>query len=118
MTDREMLELAAKAAGIEYNGKRSITGNIALYCGPDYGWWNPLNNDDDAFRLMVKLGIGVAMFDKEFPTAKRAFISDIGSFPTMDPDPYKATRYSIVKAAAALGEGWGTEEWRNEWEQE
>jgi len=114
-TDRELLELAAKAAGIEYNGKRSITGNIALYCGPGYGWWNPLTDDGDAFRLMVKLGIGVAMFDKEFPTAKRAFISDIGSFPTMHDDPYRATRYSIVKAAAALGEGWGTEEF---WEEE
>jgi hypothetical protein len=110
MTDRELLELAAKAAGIELHR----IDEDEYYPKS----WNPLTNDDDAFRLMVQLGIGVAMFDKEFPTAKRAFISDIGSFPTMHDDPYRATRYSIVKAAAALGEGWGTEEWRNEWEEE
>lgn len=116
-TDRELLELAAKAAGIDLSEAQwSEDGFYWMPLGSKF--WNPLTDDGDAFRLMVQLGIGVAMFDKEFPTAKRAFISDIGSFPTMDPDPYKATRWSIVKAAAALGEGWGTEEWRNEWEEE
>ena len=47
MTDRELLEAAAKVAGIEYGDKRSSTGSPALYLGPDKGWWNPL--DDEAF---------------------------------------------------------------------
>lgn len=62
MTDRKMLELAAKAAGIEFNDKRSSTGGIALYCALN-GWWNPLENDSHAFRLAVKLKIIVTFAD-------------------------------------------------------
>jgi len=58
MSDRELLELAAKAAGIEFNGKRSSTGGIALYCAVN-GWWNPLQDDRDALRLAVKLRISI-----------------------------------------------------------
>lgn len=62
MNDRELLELAAKAAGIEFNDKRSSTGGIALYCALN-GWWNPLTDDRDALRLAVKLKIIVTFAD-------------------------------------------------------
>ena len=52
MTDRELLELAAKAAGIK----------TSLHKETDSLWidgprvWNPLTDDGDALRLAVKLG--------------------------------------------------------------
>jgi hypothetical protein len=54
--DRELLELAAKAAGYrvrEYApGKFHCDGGVA-----DGVWmfWNPIDDDGDAFRLMVKV---------------------------------------------------------------
>jgi hypothetical protein len=88
MTDRELLEFAAKAAGIGFNDKRSPTGNVALYCGPSVGWWNPLDDDGDALRLAVQL--------------KMWTHSGMGCFQN-EPDPYAATRRAIVRAAAEIG---------------
>lgn len=66
MTDRELLEMAAKAAGMT-DRKWSGSGMALMYdpsrpettgsIGPD---WNPLTDDGDALRLAVKLGISVA----------------------------------------------------------
>ena len=57
MTDRELLELAAKAAGIEYGQKQSAPLTPALYIGPGKGWWNPLHDKDDAEALRQALGL-------------------------------------------------------------
>lgn len=54
MTDRELLELAAKAAGYDY---RPENGVIVVDGIP--GNWNPLDDDGDAFRLMVGIGMNV-----------------------------------------------------------
>ena len=56
MTDREMLELAAKAAGIK--GRSTSLGFITMEAGYDADplYWNPLTNDGAALRLAVKLG--------------------------------------------------------------
>ncbi len=100
MTDREYLEFAAKAAGIEvffdsegdcYRVKES--GNRC--------YWNPLSFDGDALRLAVKCGI-----DLRFPGPIVQAASD--SMPravTEDAkdDPYAATRRAIVRAAAEIG---------------
>ncbi len=54
MTDRELLELAAKAAeGAPKNCTLSLSEWI------DISEWNPLTDDGDALRLAVKLRIGV-----------------------------------------------------------
>lgn len=71
MTDRELLELAAKAAGydksMEVEGRCDATGNWTIYI-KNRSWvngkerleyWNPLKDDGDAFRLAVKLRIWV-----------------------------------------------------------
>ena len=52
MTDQELLELSAKAAGYKYakNGGYIVVDGIP-------GNWNPLTNDDDAFRLAVQLSL-------------------------------------------------------------
>ena len=57
MTDRELLEMAAKAAGITsvgYGRNGIATGRN----GPCLiGYWNPLTDDGDALRLAHALGM-------------------------------------------------------------
>lgn len=78
MNDREMLEFAAKAAGITVSFDRTRR---------DWAW-NPLDDDGDALRLAVKL--------------KMWTHSGMGCFQN-EPDPYAATRLAIVRAAAEIG---------------
>jgi len=60
MTDREMLELAAKAAGIDWikNCVWIENGFYSPLAKHERIAWNPLTDDGDAFRLAVKLKIG------------------------------------------------------------
>ena len=110
-TDRELLEAAAKAAGMV--GWRYASPNIGMVkmvdpsrpetigsYGPD---WNPLTDDGDALRLAVELGIGIAIPNKKFPGVRRVFLSDISGFTVTDKDPCAATRRAIVRAAAEMG---------------
>lgn len=57
MTDRELLELAAKAAGIEgqYAFLHYFDGEEDGICSPgNHRVWNPLTDDGDALRLAMK----------------------------------------------------------------
>jgi len=56
MTDRELLEFAAKAAEIEIEFDKT-SGLFWLNNRYSCLWWDPLTNDGDAFRLMVLLNI-------------------------------------------------------------
>jgi hypothetical protein len=62
MTDRELLELAAKAAGIHV---RTWDGHSGPMCAIDddlHGsMWMPLSDDGDALRLAVKLSLAVVI---------------------------------------------------------
>ena len=98
MTDRELLELAAKAAGIEVIGPMGDDG-LTLFNGKH---WNPLADDGDAFRLMVKLGIHV-MHSKHKVRAGRKLVQDGPCEEDKRPDPLAATRRAIVRAAAEIG---------------
>lgn len=103
MTDRELLELAAKAAG---EGPVIAFVNGALILGPASRSreWNPLTSDGDALRLAVKLGLLVDA-DKSIE-ASEAWSGGV-PFVREDwprhPDPYAATRRAIVRAAAEIG---------------
>ena len=87
--DKELLTLAAKAAGIECN---------------DYGldwfnrYWNPLTDDGDALRLAVKLGLGIEFFSSWV-------VANGGHDEDRESDPYAATRRAIVRAAAEISRG-------------
>jgi hypothetical protein len=65
MTDRELLEAAAKAAGIKhrpdwYDWRHGIA--MVHESGRDcMGHWNPLTDDADAFRLAVKLNLRLTL---------------------------------------------------------
>lgn len=109
MTDRELLEAAAKAAGLEpFNawGKTFVMGDGS----PPKAEWNPLTDDGDALRLAVKLRVdfmttghlidGTEVVSVIFPVNGDC---DSISEPHGS-DPYAATRRAIVRAAAAMGE--------------
>lgn len=105
MTDRELLELAAKAAGIrlEWDGDPRQWQPMH-YEGKTYHFWNPLTDDGDALRLAVKLGLLVSVQNEH----KRVMvIPDDPGQPVDEPfstDPCSATRRTIVRAAAMLAQ--------------
>ena len=110
MTNREYLEFAAKAAGIvgEYEswtyqgfneGIRQVLNGIKCWKP-----WNPLTDDGDALRLMVKLGLGVSVPLGYKRTDVVAFSdSRINAIESHGSDPLAATRRAIVRAAAEIG---------------
>lgn len=102
MTDRELLEKAAKAACIKVDWRECF--RCLCYSDSPYGVaWNPLTSDADALRLAVKLDMGIEVH----LAAKRTSVGN-GSQDTVvekhKGDPYAATRRAIVTAAAALGD--------------
>lgn len=97
MSDKELLELAAKAAGIEgHFGLKGETNNFWRDDGS--GQWSPLINDGDALRLAVKLNMDMFQ-DRDFN-----HVSVNGCYEDfIEDDPYAATRRAIVRAAAEIG---------------
>jgi hypothetical protein len=105
MTDKELLELAAKAAGFTWKW------NADSLLIEDESWheWNPLTDDSDALRLAVKLRIDIGF---EFDRIDVAFEFESGGFEIVteylyDNPPtnkFSATRRAITRAAAAIGE--------------
>ena len=116
MDDRELLGLAAKAAGIKarwfkvkkwrhYPTSRIVCGHDDVFGTHHSKPWNPLTDDGDALRLAVKLGITVAFW--EYPqNSVAAYVSGDGipaSYERHGEDKHAATRRAIVRAAAAIG---------------
>ena len=85
MTDREMLELAARAAG---------NGFVI-------GYWNPLTDDGDALRLAVKLEMELKVYNTSAHAASAKCERSVCA--SEKGDPYAATRRAIVRAAAEIG---------------
>lgn len=105
MTDRELLELAAKAAGITYDGEDE--GGHAMWFVPElsrYCYWNPLTDDGDAMRMAVKLRLEVVHLEGGGTDVIR-WVNGLESVHVCESgaDPYAATRRAIVRAAAELG---------------
>lgn len=101
MTDRELLELAGKAAGVYYRPQYDLVKTRI-------GWdtWNPLTDDGDALRLAVKLGILVSITGPAYAEAMRDEVHAI-EHTGLDLSGciYSATRRAIVRAAAEIGKG-------------
>ena len=107
MTDRELLEAAAKAAGIELRFSANGAPLSRDVINPE-AWhgWNPLTDDGDALLLAVRLGIHISP-DCEHESAKRESRAATPSAAHLmrelhGEDPYAATRRAIVRAAAAM----------------
>lgn len=121
MTDRELLELAAKAAGIQYSVEdeeyyknHAFFGLWLVYDGEpsEYAkrYWNPLTDDGDALRLLTKLPF-CELYVSEIGATVSWRRSD-GSGHGLKCDEYAdehggdlqaATRRAIVRAAAEIG---------------
>ena len=96
MTDKELLELAAKAANVA-----GIDGvyPIARDSSGDWYEWNPLTDDGDALRLAVKLEMELDFSDDETSATKELRVRAVEYH---EGDPYAATRRAIVRAAAEI----------------
>lgn len=97
MTDKELLDLAAKAPGVNQL--------IEDACNCRREQWNPLTDDGDAMRLAAKLSMRIdicmnigcaARYGRDL---ENVVYVGIGS----DNDTLKATRRAIVRAAAQIG---------------
>ena len=108
MSDRELLELAAKAAGIDIYFDEDGDSYRTKASG-NRRYWNPLSFDGDALRLAVKLRINIEhmadMGGRDFgincwPRGR----GDCGQSEDSDLSDYcAATRRAIVRAAAQIG---------------
>ena len=105
-TDRELLEMAAKAARYQY----ATHGGYIVVDGIP-GNWNPLTDDGDALRLAVKLYIGVRPHGPDHwqqPNVAVALwdFGDKSGRVTVEhgDDLQRAARRAITRAAAAIGE--------------
>lgn len=103
MTDRELLEFAAKAAGArmtDYSDNMPDHWEIVKPSGV-WGYWNPLTDDGDALRLAVKLRISIDPREGAvcvISACKNHVVLENFTF-----DQYPATRLAIVRAAAEIG---------------
>lgn len=84
MDDTRLLELAGKAAGEQYDAQN-----------------NPLERDDLALRLAVKLAMYVALDNAASEVVACAAEGDVVK-ELVGNDPYAATRRAIVRAAAEI----------------
>ena len=100
MTDRELLELAAKAAGVD--------ARRLAHAWPDRfddEQWNPLTDDGDALRLAVRLHMSVLSNETASWVATGMHQIVRAEEHHDGKDPYAATRRAVVRAAAEIGKG-------------
>jgi hypothetical protein len=111
MTDKELLELAAKAARMEINLERQFErnelgfGHVGLWIVNGSTRWNPLTDDGDALRLAVSLGL-IVDIDTEEHYTEIEFTSNYEDKSVLDGhgfDATEATRRAITLAAAQIG---------------
>lgn len=117
-TDRELLDLAARAAGIKidltYTDKYPPTslpdGYLVIFnSSGGHSFWSPLADDGDALRLAVKLRLIITFTGAAGPHVSAG--KRMGPFSSeMLPDRLfeleqdcAATRRAIVRAAAEIG---------------
>lgn len=101
MTDKELLELAAKAVGIEHCA--NVFGMFFLEQEDRY--WNPLTDDGDALRLAITLKLNIESYIGEVVVADAACKLSVEKYENAlnYNDSYAATRRAIVRAAAEIG---------------
>ena len=105
MTDRELLELAAKAAGdeIQWDGVEACWYmDKTEWNNPE---WNPLVSDGDALRLAVKLGLSIitGTYKVVCEYIPQEDSGNITVHEHLNDDACAATRRAIVRAAAEIG---------------
>lgn len=122
MTDRELLEFAAKAAGVNYEHRYQTPDGVEFagllldhgYANYPPVFWNPLTDDGDALRLAVKLRLVIHVWDEGDNVSAAKTLPD-GDDPDDASDDWQvanefacgslesAARRCIVRAAAEIG---------------
>ena len=111
MTDKELLELAAKAAkiNIQWMGAAPVELRDGLITS-----WNPLKDDGDALRLAVKCEISITPYPiyespkhsviaKQYRNPAMREVNPTEKLELYEHGPCAATRRAIVRAAAEIG---------------
>lgn len=121
-SDRELLELAARAAGLVVAGladkmlvdpERRAGGLIVVTPTGGHTAWNPLTDDGDALRLAVKLGLTLHAFPDHHQGAQSVVTMTRHAIEAREyaennaDDLNAAARRAIVRAAAAIGQEQG-----------
>ncbi len=102
-TDRELLELAAKANGFQVKG---WIGDRLSFFDPildsaEYEW-NPLTDDGDALRLAVNLNLDVCIHGCSVDVYSGDLDEEITEIVDHG-ESLESTRRAIVRAAAEIG---------------
>lgn len=98
MTDLELLELAALAAGLKGTFTKTLGGYDCMVID-GLSTWAPLHDDGDAFGLAVKLNMSVSIHENLcIACARLGVVQTVRDLPTAE-----ATRRAIVRAAAEIG---------------
>lgn len=116
MSDRELLGLAAKAAGIEvrwFEAWESYFIHEPHRLPTSWKAWNPLTDDGDALRLAVRRRFHINIFPAHnFKGIEAPGFVEIWNWQDSDPihteyvkdaDYEAATRRAITRAAAEIG---------------
>jgi len=122
MDDIELLEFAAKACGYKYSFGYSNDESLAIRYGMTKAlwvedldedsddhtfYWNPLEDDAQAFKLFVKLGMNVSIYGdcaNVFLFSPNGWYSKQSElYNKYNDDRYAATRRAIVRTAAEIG---------------
>ena len=104
-TDRELLELAAKAEGrpAPYDQHGVFSAWVGDHIGNGH-WWDPLSDDGDALRLAVTLKMQIIVHgDWVEAMIDGIQLSSPASCYSADGSLSETTRRAIVRAAAAIG---------------
>ena len=128
MNERELLEKASIAVGIKgrYNTETlCVNGDwidvTAIFLDNDMGYWNPLVDDGDAFRMECKLGLEVIWYSDYVVAAETTKFNrpqaphenmHVGKvnvfyriyFADKDGDKAKSRRYASTIIAASIGD--------------
>lgn len=118
MTDKELLELAALAAGYTVTDQMYEDGALLVKEGDKAFKFNPLVDDGDAFRLDVKLRLDLehnnSLYQSNYVKAYRTWVemmrdpySIVGCFDDEN-QRMSAIRREIVRAAAEIGRNLST----------
>lgn len=108
MTDRELLELAAKAAGlkVKWHSKSHFGPTMEIMEDESGGSpWNPLTDDGDALRLAVKIHftcrhfMGETVAQSTVPGGPSVYVTDT------------CHRRARVRAAAEIGRQMTIKDW-------
>jgi hypothetical protein len=121
MGDRELLEAAARAAGMYvlpqpwpdadgwffglHHGEPAMHYRLHKGRAVQGKPWMPLTDDGDALRLAVKLQLRVIAGPRKAVASTDS--ADVIMAEFLEPDPCAATRRAIVRAAAEIGRDGG-----------